>query len=1331
MLVFVLLQFMSRPDQAFPSEEKGISKVQNIVLRHLYLLLGYNSTEKFFHQTPDVLRSSTVYNVFMANLPQLLDQNSLMGFTMLPIVMQVLLYSPNPNSNALTNTEAMQNASYTYSLWYLEPHVRRNWLMSVLVILYKYQYTQLPFSQNVNSLIRIVLNSLESQFHMCKRIPATVVMDTMGMASRSRDVSLPSLGPDSDKMQETPPTSPIFKAEASNANNENNLPRPKSGLSTKGRKYADSLDADDTESELVAIPESDFSDSTLHGGSSAPGSFDDPLHFDEICAPLKPEIIKNRATAMVTTANLATAHVALTTLATAERKEETIVRKTHKTTTMTKNGDNVQKTTTLETTIIKTEPKDMQISPSVSEKAVTIPPANVHRALAISQKQEDEEKHAPEPQILSWVEQKISSPIPRPLGRQKRIIEASITPISSPNSVTDQHSPNGANDKMKRGLQSFDSPESPLSKMNVMSPPSSDNMDALMSPKSVQQLEIPMQERLLPIGPPGKDNIANLAERVREALSIPNISHLKQESLEISESSAKDESLAQQGTPRSSSPRRLMKQTALVDSPPAQNTDQVQDLHASLLKAVGHEPKDKATKPEQLRPQRQRLRKAGPFVIDSIQIPDARLKFAGSWQPSNFKPEESEHEEESNPTTANNENRTNSHSNRVGEDTIVDRCPDCGAAKEEYGDEEIGILIIILGTFIHREPQLAAPFMPEILTIVSKFASQPTFPWQYESSTHLPGGSQSVAHQFIRCVLHQLAPNGVFVQIFHTQASGELIADNCRAKNRLIHCHVSSSAAERRKLFKSIAKALLDFNEMSPASPIHLLVESLNSKKTLPTDTLPNTIRNMAEYMHLVLPDTVNYGPWAAALQSLETFFRRLIMVLPHFDEADHLIEVMHHTLRIQMTASKPLLEPFCKILSYLIQHFPIKYKALHELCCMGRVFGRERDRQQLCRQVVFEVVQALKLKTVIPDHNLLLIIGFVLHDAGGALPPDTVPGLPFHAPVNGNGSAECMRQYLNEVMDFLADFHTLGKIKNFKSTNGSGLGDDTLGGVLKGAVAQYLALEMSRGNSRDNKAVARSLPWLYNAPSTLQQGPKEFTECVCHMRLLSWLLMGSLTHSALLFRKGGNIGQHAAAVHSHIQFQGQQVSQPIPQEASCHIADHIQVIFAGFAEQSKTSVQHMSSLFHAFNLCQLWTLYLEQVSFSSPPSSEAHNITLAILLEFWGKVTPCILQLVTHSKVLSEMVNLHFVSLLESLRETKSTILAKLLPIWSPVFSSCSQISGTSQMRLQACRDLNPLPSESEPFNADALLKWLHGLQFKMGQIELQTSTVTQFYSI
>ena len=83
---------------------------------------------------------------------------------------------------------------------------------------------------------------------------------------------------------------------------------------------------------------------------------------------------------------------------------------------------------------------------------------------------------------------------------------------------------------------------------------------------------------------------------------------------------------------------------------------------------------------------------------------------------------------------------------------------------------------------------------------------------------------------------------------------------------------------------------------------------------------------------------------------------------------------------------------------------------------------------------------------------------------------------------------------------------------------------------------------------------------------------PREFIECIGHIRLLSWLLLGSLTYTAL----HGN--------------QGPNNSQPIPQEASCQIADHIQTIMAGFAEQPKTSVLHMSSLFHTFILCQVIT---------------------------------------------------------------------------------------------------------------------------------------------
>lgn len=57
---------------------------------------------------------------------------------------------------------------------------------------------------------------------------------------------------------------------------------------------------------------------------------------------------------------------------------------------------------------------------------------------------------------------------------------------------------------------------------------------------------------------------------------------------------------------------------------------------------------------------------------------------------------------------------------RIGDECVSDRCSECGTIIEEYSDEEIGLCIIILGTFIHREPALAAPMLPDILSIVAK-----------------------------------------------------------------------------------------------------------------------------------------------------------------------------------------------------------------------------------------------------------------------------------------------------------------------------------------------------------------------------------------------------------------------------------------------------------------------------------------------------------------------------------------------------------------------------------------------------------------------------------
>uniref|UniRef100_A0A182JSA7 Protein unc-79 n=1 Tax=Anopheles christyi TaxID=43041 RepID=A0A182JSA7_9DIPT len=1342
LLVFLLMQFMSRPDLAYPTDEKPLFKIQSIVLRHLYLLLGYNQGEKFFHVSPARLRCSSVFNAFMANLPQVLDQNHQMGWLLLPTVIQLLLYAPNQANGGFlppgTASGADQNhhnnvVAYNFSIWYLEPHVRRNWLMSLLVILYKYQYNQASMADQVQNLIRLVINSLDAQFHKCRRIPTTIIMDYS--ATRLRNQSQPSLGATSELGDEkrpindsSPPYSPLQTATLSlygcEDSSKGRTSRGK-GTGSKARKHAEA-DGDDTESELVVIPESDVSDSTIHE-SSVQGSLEDTASNDDDSNALKPETASKMKEGL---ASLSRTNLSIICGAPKiapvppqqpshpikSKKSQQSALSLEQTDTASRSNTN-SKDLEKGSTATKTEkpektssnifrmPSAFQMNSqkcSVQEgvrmmvtssmlgqpkaQAILNPFANVQKAIVVTQSTSIGSS-------VSNGSKDVTSKTSQPCGKLDEPIDCNKTPNTTNAKLdneqtgriptTDPHtlklSCEGISttcvqptDSNERKSSLFDATE----ESNKTSTSTAPIIVGGLAKSYLQQLPIPTPERLLPIGQYATESVSTIVERVREGLAIPEGTSSNETTDDRSDSAA---SCCHARDVSSSSPRKLTKQSALESPPQAlynENEPGESGIGNSYPSHVvlEREPMISDGNRKETQPPQKHSKRTKMF---SDSLKDTRVKYAGSWAPDT-KDDGSEIEDPESSSCPD-----KSSSLRIGDECICHRCTECGAVKEEYTDEEMGIMLIVLGTFIHREPSLGAPFLPEILTIVSRISLHPTFPWRCESLTHLPGGSQSVAHQFIRCVLHQLAPNGVFYQVFLTQ----------------------KDETTRKRFYRSVSNSLNDFSELNPTSPIQMLAETLNAKKTLPIDLLPVIFRNLAEYLQCVPIDCIAGSVWLPVIQALDSLLRRVILILGSISGSEHLLDIIVAVLKVPQL-SKSILEPFSKIISFAIQNLHLTQRVLVEICSLsGRAFAKERDKLYLGRQIVFDLVQALKFKINVPDNNLLLLVGFLLQDAGGILPPgiigDISSGESFvHANCN---ISECMRQpYLNDILEFLADFHTL----------------NTIGGVLKGAIAQYLALEMSRGNSKDSRTVSKYLPWLNNAPSSLQQGPKEFTECVGHMRLLSWLLMGSLTHTALIVRR---IGTGTTAPHQTHLRNSALIIQPVPQEASCHIADHVQVIFAGFAEQSKTSVLHMSSLFHAFTLCQLWTVYLEQVASLAAISSEAYNTTLSVLFEFWAKVTPCILQLVSHSK-LSESVNLHFLGLLESLKETRSTILAKLLPLWTPVLSSNTQLSGTLHVRLQNCRDAVPNIEEQDFHASEALLKWLQRLQFKMGQIELQS---------
>ncbi|XP_063060311.1 protein unc-79 homolog [Engraulis encrasicolus] len=624
--------------------------------------------------------------------------------------------------------------------------------------------------------------------------------------------------------------------------------------------------------------------------------------------------------------------------------------------------------------------------------------------------------------------------------------------------------------------------------------------------------------------------------------------------------------------------------------------------------------------------------------------------------------------------------------------TMTDRCRDCGAVLEEYDEDTLGLAVVVLSMFIHLSPDLAAPLLLEILQSVSRLASSANFAGQAESML-IPGNAAGVAKQFLRCVLHQLAPNGILPQLFQSN-----IKDG--------------------SFLRTMANSLIDFNELSSVAALNQLLEGLNNKKSLPAGSaMLHCLENIAVYMEALAMD-VPSNLWSSICNHFQTFFTRLPAVLPLKCPLDSAFRVMLCLLKIPATSvTRSLLEPFSKLLSFVVQYSTFSLSYLVELCGLCyKTFNKERDRCYISRIAVLELLQALKFKSPLPDTNLLLLVQFVCSDLGTRLAESTI--LQKHMisslPAGNTAAMECMRQYINEVLDFIADMHTLTKLKSHMKACCQPLHEDTFGGNLKVGLAQVAAMEISKGNHRDNRSVVRHLPWLYHPPSALQQGPKEFIECVSHIRLLSWLLLGSLTHVAL--------------------HQTSTACMPIPLDAGSQIADHLIVILIGFPEQSKTSVLHMCSLFHAFMFAQLWTVYCEQAAAS--PAQQNQNLneysSSAILtgLEFWSRVTPSILQLMAHNKVMVEMVCLHVISLMEALQECNSTIFVKLIPMWLPMIqSNLKHLSAGLHLRLQAIQN-RAIHHCGSGVQQQALRKWLQCTQFKMAQVEIQSSeAASQFY--
>uniref|UniRef100_A0A668ABL4 Unc-79 homolog, NALCN channel complex subunit n=1 Tax=Myripristis murdjan TaxID=586833 RepID=A0A668ABL4_9TELE len=1300
-LIMVLMKFMAK-DQSSAEADIGSAKAFNTVKRHLYVLLGYDQQEGCFMIAPQKMRTSTCFNAFIAGIAQVMDYNIGLGKQLLPLVVQVLKYCTCPQLRHYFQQPPR------CSLWALRPHIRQMWLKALLVILYKYPYRDMDGSKIVIHLIHITINTLNAQYHSCRphATAGPLYSDNSNMSRYSEkekgDIELSEYR-EASALQDS--ILHCVREESTRKKRLQAMHKQKSldisntdsilfNLDEHRRKSC--IDRCDLQAPPAVLPPSSATSHSRHqgkgssNGSSVRVGGCDPQDrrgsrggHSDISKPVIPEV---RLSCM-------------------ETFEDKLDQSSLGGSAQDKDDPDLIDLSS-DCTSIPEKHSLLSMSDSDSLVFEPLPP------LRIVESDEEFDLSAIISSRLNGGSKIPASPASSNTLRLSPVVQVSVEDCSSKTETPDLSVGEGSSeqpfmDKRPNRVTpstSLELPDRPEYVCHESPMTLKQKRDLLrktphVPDTSLDDMSVTSEELkagvALGTSPSGRTIFLDIPEDTAEPLSSPE--KLRDSDPKPDNEDDNDEAEFKiQIVPRQRKQRKIAVSAIqreyldisfnTLDKLAGEQTTETDHKVLSTLE----KPRESASAPtlEAAMPETSHRssvssriqmlyfsvscnftkRDCGPTKTSLLSAPSTVSMFVPA--PEEFIDEQ--------PTT------------------MSDRCRDCGAVLEEYDEETLGLAVVVLSMFIHLSPDLAAPMLLDIMQSVGRLASSANFPGQAESML-IPGNAAGVAKQFLRCMFHQLAPNGILPQLFQSN-----IKDG--------------------SFLRTLASALIDFNELSSVAALNMLLEGLNNKKSLPAGgTMLHCLDNIATFMEALPMDSPS-NLWTTICNQFQTFLTKLPSVLPLKCPMDSSLRIIICLLKIPTTnATRSLLEPFSKLLSFIIQYGMFSLSYLVELCGLCyKAFNKERDKFYMSRIVVLELLQALKFKSSLPDTNLLLLVQFVCADIGTRLAESTIIQKHMISTLPGCTTAamECMRQYISELLDFIADMHTLTKLKSHMKACCQPLHEDTFGGNLKVGLAQVAAMEISKGNHRDNKAVVRYLPWLYHPPSTMQQGPKEFIECVSHIRQLSWLLLGSLTHCAL--------------------HQGSTSCMPIPLDAGSHIADHLIVILIGFPEQSKTSVLHMCSLFHAFMFSQLWTIYCEQAA--AAPALQNQNQTefssSAILtgLEFWSRVTPSILQLMAHNKVMVEMVCLHVISLMEALQECNSTIFVKLIPMWLPMIqSNLKHLSAGLQLRLQAIQNrvnhqcLQGQAPGAFPF---ALRKWLQCTQFKMAQVEIQSSeAASQFY--
>ncbi|XP_077971712.1 protein unc-79 homolog isoform X2 [Styela clava] len=605
------------------------------------------------------------------------------------------------------------------------------------------------------------------------------------------------------------------------------------------------------------------------------------------------------------------------------------------------------------------------------------------------------------------------------------------------------------------------------------------------------------------------------------------------------------------------------------------------------------------------------------------------------------------------------------------QEVAVLRCHKCNEKVLGFSEKVLSGSIINICYFVKFNVEMAAPLLPRILTQLvyisnllgdgvkeRQWGSVPLKVSTVSSSNHVYSTVSKVARQALRCILLQLTSNLLLTKIFLLPL-------------------------EDPAFLHGLCICLNDYQSLTSLMAVKHVIEGLpGDLKTLSDAEFNSLLDNLSIYMSCLTHDSSSSQQWQQLINSFNSFCTRMLNVLSVREQcnADGLFSIVIVLLKAHapISVKQSLLETFSKLLVAVLQKCCFTVKSLYSLCCAScKVFTRTKDKLFLIRYVVSEILSCLKLKNKFLHGNVVMMLQFMLIDIGTCLNPCAYQSLDaknftlIKMNVLPCYVTECIRSYLPDCLEIILDVDFLNNLKEHILSNQNELLHGAACADVKVSIAQIVCMELSQTTHQD-KTLQSLLPWIYEMPSSVQQGPKDYVDCVSHIRQLSWLLLGSLTHIGLFY--------------SDIS----PTWQPLPVDLSPHLASIVQVILTGFPGQYRDSLTSLSSLFYVFVFCQLWTLYCDELSYLLSSSNAAiqggsvlgwdQNPPSTLVMEFWSRVTSSILLLLQHNNSTSDLVHHHISAIMSCLQQYNSAVVFKLYSLWKVMLETRVEDSDIAQ---------------------------------------------------